>query len=132
MGGLTAEILACESDGMPRYGFATLFVVALLWATPAEACLKCYQFYYVHTWCWYCDGAYCGLFDCEIKQHPTFGDYCDGNEGCFEVGRGCLYEPDMSLPEELQQPSRLGEKWRLAEVRVYAPRKQRTPRQSGP
>lgn len=98
----------------------TLFVSALVLAAltflapSAEACERCQQYFYYgcSCWCWTCTPMYCGQFDCEIVQR--FGvDFCTGEDGCFESGRGCSEEPPIGAVEP-----RLEDTWRLAEVRI--------------
>lgn len=101
---------------MLRLALTALILVSALYAANAAACEKCYSYFNSQSleWCEYCDGAYCGYFNCVIKYYQGMGGYyCTGDDaGCFEVGRGCIQEPQMQLTAPLRQ-------WRLARVDVH-------------
>lgn len=89
-----------------------------------EACQKCRQYYDYQAlaWCWYCDSTNCGLFTCDVRQDPTVGDYCDGEEGCFvtRTGRHCAFAP-TEHGTKCTPPDRLDRTWKFAGVRVSHP-----------
>ena len=89
--------------------------VTAMYAVPAEAtCYQCqvYFYYGCSCFCRYCAPTYCGDFGCNVRQHGSTGmEWCDGEEGCFEVGRGCQAEPIVAF-------NKLEDTWKLTAVRV--------------
>lgn len=103
---------------MKRVVFLVAAFILVLAAMPASACQSCNQYYNYESqsWCLYCDdGTNCGWFNCWIFQ-PISGsnDYCTGDDaGCFTTGRHCAHEPQVEMPQHLN------EAWRLGRVHVY-------------
>lgn len=112
---------------MGKLTFSFALVVCFAIAPALEACMKCGQYfdYQSRDWCWYCEATYCGMFNCDVRQNSTFGDYCDGEDGCFETGTGkfCVFtpSPDPRDTKRTPMPERLDRTWKLAGVRVSHP-----------
>jgi hypothetical protein len=102
---------------MKRIFVVLAFLILTTFASPAEACEQCQSYFYYgcSCWCKYCAATYCGDFDCTVQD--AYGvEFCTGEEGCFENGRGCEQEPPVAL-------ERLSETWELTRVRVFLPSK---------
>jgi hypothetical protein len=102
---------------------AAAFALVVLYASPAQACEECNDYFSDQSleWCWRCDWAVCGSFQCVIRYYEGLNfEHCTGDNQCFEYGYGCMQEPQMRL-----KPERLDQVWHLARVRVEQSRPNR-------
>ena len=114
---------SCTRGNMSKFLLGAALVFTIVWATPAQACEDCSEYFdwQANDWCTFCqENTDCGFFRCWIREWPAAGggtaDVCGGDdEGCYIVGRACVQEPRMRLTP------RLNDTWRLARVRVDQP-----------